>query len=355
MADILTSAADGLATITLNRPDALHALNTHMCRNMAQALLNWRDDPSIKAVLIEHAPGTRGFCAGGDIRMIQESGKRDGAAAREFFFTEYQLNHLLFTYPKPVVAIMDGITMGGGVGIAMPAKYRIATERTLFAMPETGIGLFPDVGGGWFLPRLPGEVGMWLALTGARLKAADCLIARVATHYMPSEIVAAARAQIAGAAQTHEPARALASGLDALAEGAGAPQHLTPENVARIERLFAGDSVEVILAALDSDASDWAKMQAKVIRTKSPQTLKVAMRQLREGAAMNSFADEMRQEYRIACRVIHRHDFIEGVRTVVIDKGEEPRWNPDTLDGVSDALLDEIFAPLPAGEEWAPL
>lgn len=355
MSDILTSASGGLARITLNRPAALHALTTHMCANMIQALLAWRDDPGIRAVLIDHAPGTRGFCAGGDIRMIAESGAGDGKAAREFFFTEYRLNHLLFHYPKPVVALIDGITMGGGVGISMPARFRIATENTTYAMPETGIGLFPDVGGGWYLPRKPGQIGMWLALTGARLKAADCLIAGIATHYMPTEILAAARAQIAGAAQTHDAEKALASGLDALGESAGRPKELTPENIDRINRIFALDSVEQIFAALESDPSDWAKAQLATLRGKSPQTLKVTFRQLREGAHITSFEDEMRQEYRIACRVSAMHDFQEGVRAVVIDKDNKPAWNPAALDGVTEALLDQIFAPMPPGEEWSPL
>ncbi len=353
--DILTSAANGLAHVTLNRPQALHALNTHMCANMTQALLAWRDDASIHAILSDHAPGTRGFCAGGDIRMIAESGAGDGKAAREFFFTEYRLNHLLFHYPKPVIALIDGVTMGGGVGISMPARFRIATENTTYAMPETGIGLFPDVGGGWYLPRKPGHIGMWLALTGARLKAADCLIAGIATHYMPTEILSAARAQIAGAAQTHDAEKALQSGLDALSESAGKPKELTPENIERINRIFALDSVETIFAELEADGSDWAQAQLATLRTKSPQTLKVTFRQLREGAGMASFADEMRQEYRIALRVTSRHDFQEGVRAVVIDKDNKPAWAPATLDGVSDAMIDEIFAPLPANEEWSPL
>jgi len=355
MTDILTAAANGLGQITLNRPAALHALNTHMCANMIQALLAWRDDPSIRAILIDHAPGTRGFCAGGDIRMLAESGAGDGKGAREFFHTEYQLNHLLFTYPKPVIALIDGVTMGGGVGISMPAKFRIATENTTYAMPETGIGLFPDVGGGWYLPRKPGQIGMWLALTGARLKAADCLIAGVATHYMPTEILAAARAQIAGAAQTHDVERALESGLEALSESAGKPKELTPENIARIDRIFALESVEAIIAALKADGSDWANAQLATLATKSPQTLKVAFRQLREGALMQSFADEMRQEYRIGARAVHRHDFLEGVRALIVDKDNKPQWNPPSLAGVTDALLDEIFAPLPADEEWKPL
>jgi len=355
MSDILTSAANGLGHITLNRPAALHALTTHMCANMIQALLAWRDDPSIHAILLDHAPGTRGFCAGGDIRMIADSGAGDGAEARRFFHTEYRLNHLLFHYPKPVVALIDGVTMGGGVGISMPARFRIATENTTYAMPETGIGLFPDVGGGWYLPRKPGAIGMWLALTGARLKAADCLIAGIATHYMPTEILSAARAQIAGAAQTHDAEKALASGLDALSESAGKPKELTDDNIARINRIFTLDSVEAIFTALEADGSDWADAQLATLRTKSPQTLKVTFRQLREGAKMPSFTDEMRSEYRIASRVSSRHDFQEGVRAVVIDKDNKPAWNPATLEAVTNATLDEIFAPLPAGEEWSPL
>lgn len=355
MTDILTTAANGLGHITLNRPAALHALNTHMCANMIQALLAWRDDPSVNAILLDHASGTRGFCAGGDIRMIAESRAGDGKEARRFFHTEYQLNHLLFHYPKPIVALIDGVTMGGGVGISMPARFRIATENTTYAMPETGIGLFPDVGGGWYLPRKPGQIGMWLALTGARLKAADCLIAGIATHFMPTEILAAARAQIAGAAQTHAADRALDSGLEALSESAGKPKELTSENVERINRIFAAESVEAIFAALEADGSDWANAQLATLRTKSPQAMKVSFRQMREGAAMASFTDEMRSEYRIASRVCALHDFQEGVRALIIDKDNNPVWNPASLDGVSDALLDQIFAPLPAEEEWSPL
>ncbi len=355
MSEILTSAANGLGHITLNRPAALHALNTAMCAAMIDALQQWRDDASIHAILLDHAPGTRGFCAGGDIRMIAESGAGDGREARAFFFTEYCLNHLLFTYSKPIVALIDGVTMGGGVGISMPARFRVATENTTYAMPETGIGLFPDVGGGWYLPRKPGQIGMWLALTGARLKAADCLIAGIATYFMPTEILAAARAQIAGAAQTHDAGRALESGLDALSEGAGKPKELTPENIERINRIFACDSVEAIFAALEADGSDWANAQLATLRTKSPQAMKVSFRQLREGATKHSFADEMRTEYRLASRLAARHDFQEGVRALIVDKDNKPVWKPAILEGVTDALLDDIFAPLPSADEWTPL
>ena len=361
--DLLTSLTAGLARVTLNRPEALHALTTHMCRNMAQALLSWRDDDSVRAVVIDHADGTRGFCAGGDIRAIAESAKSDGSDARDFFFTEYRLNHLLFTYPKPVVAIMDGVTMGGGVGISMPAKFRIATENTTYAMPETGIGLFPDVGGGWYLPRKPGQVGMWLALTGARLKAGDCIAAGIATHYVDASKLAELKQALllpppsrgAGTGAGGGGVSELGATLGRFATDGGALKELTPENRARIDRIFALASIEAILAALETDGSDWSKAQLATLATKSPQTLKVSFRQLREGAKMQNFADEMRQEYAIACRVATRHDFTEGVRALIVDKDNSPKWDPPTLARVTDAMLDDIFAPMASGQEWTPL
>lgn len=347
MSEVLISVEGGLGRLTLNRPAALHALTKNMCTLMADALLKWRDDPSVKTILLDHAKDTRGFCAGGDIKAISDSAADGGAEARAFFHTEYRLNHLLFVYPKPVVAIMDGVVMGGGVGISMPAKLRIATERTTYAMPETGIGLFPDVGGGWYLPRKPGQIGMWVALTGARLKAADCVKAGIATHFVPSASIP----DLVEGLKADAPLAALAK----FVSDAGAPVELNAENIAKIDRIFALESVEAIIAALQADGSDWAQTQLKTLASKSPQTLKVAFRQLREGAKVRTFADNMRMEYRIASRVILRPDFIEGVRAVVIDKDNAPKWSPPTLEGVADALLNDIFAPLGEGDEWSPL
>lgn len=344
--EVLTRIEGAVGRITLNRPQALHALTTAMCRAMIDALVTWRLDPAVEFVLIDHA-GDRGFCAGGDIRMLAESGARDGFAAREFFFTEYRLNHLLFEYPKPVMAIMDGVTMGGGVGVALPARYRVATERTTFAMPETGIGLFPDVGGGWHLPRLPGKAGLWLALTGARIKAADCELLGLATDYIISAQLDDLKAQIIAdpaAVETH---------LTLLEADAGRP----PLGAHRdeMDHLFAGDSVEAIFAALEADGGEWARAQLEVLKTKSPQTLKVAFRQLALGAAAETFAENMELEYRIGARVVGLYDFIEGVRAVIVDKDNAPRWNPASLAGVSEAMLEEIFAPLPSAQTWRPL
>ncbi|MGZ9100333.1 MAG: enoyl-CoA hydratase/isomerase family protein, partial [Brevundimonas sp.] len=322
------------------------ALNRAMCEAMTEALLAWRADEAVKSVLIDHA-GERGFCAGGDIRMIAESGAGDASEAMAFFKVEYRLNQLLFDYPKPVTAIVDGIVMGGGVGISEPAVVRIATERTTYAMPETGIGLFPDVGGGWFLPRLPGQTGVWLALTGARLKAADTVFLGVHSHYLPSDALDAFRVILAA-----DPAHPVdvADGLETDPGEAPIEAHL-----AAIDRLFAFDAVEDIFAALEADGSDWALAQLATLKTKSPQSLKVTLRQLRLGATLPSFADNMAMEYRLGGRVVRTHDFQEGVRAVVVDKDNTPNWSPADLSGVNEADLDALFAPLAPGEEWTPL
>jgi enoyl-CoA hydratase len=344
--EVLTRVEGRVGRITLNRPQALHALTTQMCRDITAALLAWKDDPGVELVLLDHS-GERGFCAGGDIRMLAESGQGDGAAAREFFHTEYRLNDLLFRYPKPTVAIMDGVTMGGGVGLSRPCRFRVATERTTFAMPETGIGLFPDVGGGWYLSRMPDHIGLWLALTGARIKAADCELLGIATDYVESAKVAELKA---GIVADPKKAETLLTELEA---DPGRPPIAAHQD--EIARLFAGDSVEAILAALRAAGTDWAAEQLKVMATKSPQTMKVAFRQLQLGAQAKSFADNMAMEYRIGARVVQKHDFIEGVRAVIVEKDNAPKWSPSTVEGVSDAMLDEIFAPLPADQEWTPL
>lgn len=349
--DVLTRKDGALGHITLNRPAALHALTEAMCVKMTDALLAWRDDADVQAVLIDHAPGTRGFCSGGDIRFIADSAKEGGEGARKFFFNEYRLNHLLHEYQKPVIALVDGIVMGGGVGISAPARYRVASERTTYAMPETGIGLFPDVGGGWFLPRLPDHIGYWLALTGARIKAADCLAAGVSTHFVQSDAIAALSERLKSVAGDAD----IEAALKDAAGDAGPVKELNADNRAIIERCFKKDSAEEVVAALKAETSDWAQAQLGVIATKSPQTVKVALRQMHEGAAMKDFADNMKMEYRLASRLIHKNDFQEGVRAVIVDKDNAPKWKPETLEGVSAAMLDEAFAPLPAQEEWTPL
>lgn len=340
--DVLIRVEGAAGRLTLNRPRALHALTTEMCRAMTEALLFWREALSLRIVMIDHA-GERGFCAGGDVRRAAQ----DGHAAHEFFHAEYRLNELLHRYPKHVVALMDGVTMGGGFGISRPARFRVATERTVFAMPEASIGLFPDVGGGWYLPRMPGHIGLWLALTGARLTAADCVLVGVATHYVES-----ARLPDFKKAILEEPA-ALEHLLMEFAADPGPPSLAAHQD--EIDRIFSLDSVDSIFAALAEAGTDWARKQLAALRAKSPQTLKVAFRQLRLGATARSFVDNMVMEYRVATRLAQRHDFREGVRALLVDKDNAPQWDPPTLDGVSEALLEEIFAPLPSAKEWTPL
>ena len=346
--DILLKVEGHAGFISLNRPSALHALTLPMVHAMTAALLEWRDDPAVKCVVIDHADG-RGFCAGGDIAFLRNSAMNDGGVSGlKFFHDEYQLNHLLINYPKPVVAFMDGICMGGGVGISQPARFRVATENTKFAMPETGIGLFPDVGGGWYLSRLEGRVGQFLALTGARIAGAGCLALGLATHYLTSNLLAEAKSRIAT-----EDVERIDGILGTLS--VTPPDSKIVETIVQINRHFASDRLEDILASLEGDESDWAMKELATLRTKSPQTCKVALRQLAESNKLTDFADNMAMEYRIASRVIVRPDFAEGVRAVIVDKDNSPKWDPATAEGVTDALIDAIFAPLAAQEEWKPL
>ena len=331
--------------ISLNRPKALHALTQGMCEGMSEALLGWREDDAVKAVLLDHAEG-RGFCAGGDVQLVRNSALEDGGeAGRAFFHAEYRLNHLMFTYPKPIVAFMDGVTMGGGVGISQPCTFRVATENTMFAMPEGNIGLFPDVGASWYLPRLPGAVGKFLALTAARLDGAECLWAGLATHYLEAASLPEAKARIARGDDVEETLAALS---------VTPPEARITGNAKRIDTLFGHDRLEDIVSALEVDDSEWAGKELAKVRGKCPATSKVALRQFAENAACETFADNMRMEYRVASRMMLRHDFAEGVRAVLVDKTGDPQWDPATPEGVTPAMLDEIFADSPEGGEWTP-
>ncbi|HEX3424011.1 MAG TPA: enoyl-CoA hydratase/isomerase family protein [Sphingomicrobium sp.] len=343
--DVLISVERGVGRLRLNRPKAIHALTTQMCEAMSGALLKWRSDSNVEMVLIDHAEG-RGFCAGGDVVMLARSGNSDAEEAKRFFWAEYQLNHLLFTYPKPTVAIMDGITMGGGVGISLPCTYRVATENTRLAMPETSIGLFPDVGGGWYLSRLPGRVGQFMVLTGARLDAGECHYLNLATHYVEQTALEDLVERIIKAPTRVQGALGAASTTP--------PPARIEESLAQISRLFATDRLEDIIAALEEEDSDWAQSELATIRTKSPLSCKVSLRLLAEGVDRATFADEMRAEFALAGRVVRTHDFREGVRALLIEKTSDPKWDPASPEQVTDEMLDVLFAPLPKTEEWRP-
>lgn len=343
--DILITREGPIGRIRLNRPKAIHALTREMCEAMSETLLAWREDPQVKVVVIDHAEG-RGFCAGGDVVMLAKSGATDGREANAFFHAEYRLNHLLFTYPKPTVAIMDGITMGGGVGISLPCRFRVATENTRLAMPETSIGLFPDVGGGWYLSRLPGRVGQFMALTGARLDGAECRYLGIATHYVEQ---ASLPEMVERIGKTPGRVNGAIGNFAAITPDARIAANLIP-----IARLFASDRLEEVIDCLEKDGGDWAQSELATLKSKSPLSCKVSLRLLAEGAGRGDFAEEMRAEYALATHVAGTHDFIEGVRALLIDKDNAPQWEPATPEEVTDEMLDGLFAPLPDGEEWMP-
>jgi enoyl-CoA hydratase/carnithine racemase len=341
--EVLFETRGRLGLITLNRPQALNALNRTMCLAIHAQLDAWRDDAAVEVVAIRGS-GDRAFCAGGDVVGLYHAGKRGSDEWEGFFRDEYRMNHAIATFPKPYVALIDGITMGGGVGLSIHAPYRVATERTLFAMPETGIGLIPDVGGTHALPRLAGELGAYLGLTGARLKSADSVYAGIATHFCPSE--------------------ALPALVEALAEGGAVTTILGDFECdtedpplaalrAAIDTHFAGDSVEAIVDSLDG-GDDWAQAQAATLRRMSPTSCKLTLRALREGAA-TGIADALRTEYRIVCAIRQGSDFFEGVRAQLVDKDRNPKWSPATLAEVTDAAIDRYFAAPASGDLTFPL
>jgi len=347
MTDSIIAIIEGrTGRLRLNRPKSLNALDLDMVGAMTRALQDWLADPAAKLILIDHAQG-RGFCAGGDVVAIARSSQGHGAAGQAFFFQEYRLNHLMYTYPKRGVVFMDGIVMGGGVGIACPCKYRIATERTIFAMPETSIGLFPDVGGGRYLSRLRGRIAQFLALTGARLDGAECVALGLATHYIPSERLEDVKRELAEIPE-HVEAILRAASVEP-------PPARIVGNYAPIDNCFASDRLEDILAALRADGSDWAMKELARLATKSPTACKVSLRLLVESPRQFHFLDEMRLEYGIVVRMFRHPDFIEGVRALLIDKDNAPRWSPATPEEVTDEMIDRIFEPLPPEEAWTPL
>ncbi len=339
--DILFARQGPLALITLNRPKALNALTLEMMTALDPRLDAWEADPSVAAVVIRGA-GERAFCAGGDIRALYDSRAEGNRAYRaDFYREEYTQNRRIFRFKKPYLALVDGIAMGGGVGLSVHGSHRVATERTLFAMPETGIGLFPDVGASYFLPRLPGALGTYLGLTGARLKTADCLYAGIATHYVPGAKLPALVEALA-AADLRRGMAAVDALLASFAEGAG-PAALA-EHRAAIDRCFAGDSVEAIVAALEREGSAFAKETLAVLASKSPSSLKLTHAALRRGKALD-FEAVMIMEYRICQYCMDGHDFFEGVRAVIIEKHGAPKWEPPTLAAVRAAEIERAFAP----------
>lgn len=340
--DVLFERRGALGLITMNRPKALNALTHDMARAIDAQLLDWAGDDAVKAVAIIGA-GEKAFCAGGDIRHVADAGIENGLKSAAFFADEYRMNTRIKRFPKPYVAFMHGVTMGGGVGLSVHGAHRIAGDRTMLAMPETGIGLFPDVGGGYVLSRLPGETGMWLALTGARLKAADCLALGLCDLYIPTDRHADALRALEGG----DPDAVTSFAAPAPGEETVAPRR------AIIDHCFAADTLEGVFAALEADGSDWAAEQRNILETKSPTSMRLAFRQLRLCKTM-AFEECMALEYQLARFCMTHPDFYEGVRALLIDRDNAPHWRPATLAAADDAYVAEAFAPLPPDAAWRP-
>jgi enoyl-CoA hydratase len=350
--EILFGRSGGLATILINRPQALNALSLDNYRHIAPMLAAWAADPSVLAVAIRGAGG-RAFCAGGDVLALYRAGRSD-PPDREFpavfFREEYRLIRQIHCYPKPYVAIIDGITMGGGAGISVNGAFRVATEQTLFAMPETGIGLFPDVGATRFLNLCPGHIGRYLGLCGVRLEAADVLYCGFATHFVPQHQVEASLTALAQIAC--EPGRetaAVAAVLDRFAAAPG-PAPLAALRPA-IDRVFAGDTLAAILAALGEEEraggafAAWAAETRATLLSKSPTSLAITLRQLTLGRGFDLEA-ALALEYRLTRHVMAAHDFYEGVRAMLIDRDKQPRWRPAGLSEIDVDGVADYFAPI---------
>jgi enoyl-CoA hydratase len=339
--DILFERKGVAGQVTLNRPHALNAVSHAMVRALAQQLGDWEADPTVTRVIVT-ARGGRAFSAGGDLRDLYDLGRTGRyEEALGFFRDEYSLNSRIKHYRKPYVALIDGIVMGGGAGISIHGSHRVAGDRFVFGMPEVGIGFFPDIGATWFLPRLPGQTGAYCALTGERLNAADATTAGVATHRVRSIRFPG----LIDALCSDVPVDAV---LGAFAEPASKG---TIAAQGAIDRLFNHERVEEVLSALDAEAAGtgmdaaFASKIAALIRVKSPTSLKIALAQMRLGPALD-FNECMRTEFRIVSRIMRGEDFYEGVRAVIIDKDQAPRWSPATLEAVSSAEVERYFAPL---------
>ena len=333
-----------MAIITLNRPEALNALSLEMILRLRTLFGEFSADPNVFAVLIRGA-GEKAFCAGGDIRALYKSFKNSGSLHSEFFAAEYPLDYLLYSYPKPYAALLDGITLGGGMGISQGSNLRIVGERTQMAMPEVAIGFFPDVGGSYFLSRLPGMLGRYLALTGLKINAADALYSRLADVYLPPAAIASAADDLATLRWSTEHFADLQRFLH---KRAAAPMSspTLPALREAIDGHFSKNSVAAILSSLEAESrgahSAWAKATAELMRSRSPTLLSVTLRQLQRGANL-SLADCFRMELGMAAHSFEQGDFLEGVRAVLIDKDNKPNWQPNRIEDVTEPMIDAFF------------
>jgi enoyl-CoA hydratase/carnithine racemase len=346
MSDVIAQIEGRIGCITLNRPKALNALSLKMVRSLTQALLAWRDNPQVLAVAVR-GTGKEGpfgaFCAGGDIRFFHQAAHAGDAALRDFFTEEYQLNHLIHTYSKPYIAFMDGIVMGGGMGISQGASVRVVTERTKMAMPETNIGLFPDVGGGYFLSRCPGRLGEYLGLTGHMLGGAQAVAAKLADIALPSGMLEPIWQTLISS--PFENPESVERWVLAQA-GAMTPEKLSPQPL--IDTVFGLPTVADILLQLESATDEWSQKTAQALRHRSPLMLHVALAQIRRARQM-SLADDLRMERDMVHHCFHLRsvadsDTVEGIRALAVDKDHTPNWKPARVEEVDASDVTRFFA-----------
>jgi enoyl-CoA hydratase/carnithine racemase len=345
-AEILFEVKDGLGVITLNRPKALNAISLGMIRELERVIPGWEKDTAVKAVILRGA-GDRAFCAGGDVAGLYREMRDDpkGTLRRDFFYEEYIVNRRIYRYAKPWISLIDGIDMGGGVGFSVHGSHSVASEKFLFAMPETTIGLFPDVGGGYFLSRLPGALGVFLALTSYRLKAADALWAGIVQAHVPSAKINDLQAALGAADLSGSRSREKVDAV--IAKFAADPGEATlPALMPEIDRCFSAETLQEIVANLKKSPSEFAQKQLAALMKLSPLAMAITLEQLKR-CAMRSFEDTMTIEYRMSQRCMQTgHDFFEGVRALLIDKDQKPKWNPPTIEGVTREMVDSHFKPV---------
>ncbi len=344
LVSVLVRETNGVGLVTLNRPKAINSLNQEMVTTLAQVLDRWENDDGVRAVLLSGA-GERGFCAGGDVVAIYHSALADGAAARRFWFDEYRLNAQIKRYPKPYVSLMDGIVMGGGVGVGAHASIRVVTDTTKMAMPEVGIGFVPDVGGTYLLSRAPGLLGLHAGLTGVPFSGADAIAMGFADHFVPHDKLS----DFANAVVAEDPETALAT----YAQEPPVSSLLAQRDW--IDQCYAGPTVTEIVDALRDHPSAAANEAAEVISTRSPVSLAVTLAAVRRAADLDTLEDVLRQEYRTSCASLRSHDLVEGIRAQLVDKDRNPRWSPAAITAVTPADVEDYFAPadpdLTFGEE----
>jgi len=344
--DEISGKSGDLGSITLNRPKVLNALTLEMCIAIDERLAQWDKDKNIKAVIIRGA-GEKAFCAGGDIRDVYKMGPSRADESQIFFWHEYRMNRRLFHFSKPYVAFLDGITMGGGVGVSIHGSHKVATENLVFAMPETGIGFFPDIGASYFLSRCPGKTGYFLGLTGIHMDAAGAYYLKLVDHVIASDNITAIIDKLASTEFTEAPHVSVTHILNGFNQEVPEPQLALHRDL--VDKSFSQHSVADIIAGLKSGKDLWVETIVRTLETKSPTSMSVTLREIREAEALD-FDGCIKMEYRIAKHFLQGHDFYEGVRAAIIDKDQSPKWSPSQLSDITPVVINAYFEPLPEGE-----